>query len=94
MKWVPCCENTSSGDSLSDGVGSHGQEFTGLPLCRGAGLGGCVGGGDVSDGLQKQLPNVVSKCPSLPRDWPTNRVYFKTVGLELQDFWARSSFSQ
>lgn len=44
MKWVPCCENTSSGESHCDGVDSHGQEFTGLPLCRGGGLGGGIGG--------------------------------------------------
>lgn len=60
MKWVPCCENTSSGESLRDGVGSHGQEFTGLPLCWGVGLGGGAGGrqGDVRDGLKEQLPSV------------------------------------
>lgn len=37
--------------------------------------------GGVRDGLKKQLPSVVLKCPSLPRDWPTNRVRFKIVGL-------------
>lgn len=82
VKWVPCCENTSSGEAVGDGVGSHGQEFTGLPLCRGAGLGECIGGrcDDVSLGLKKQLPSVVSKCPSLARDWPTNWVSLKMVG--------------
>lgn len=38
--------------------------------------------GDVRDGLKKQLlQSVILKCPSLPRDWPINRVHFKIVGL-------------
>lgn len=44
--------------------------------------------GEVRDRTKKQLPSVILKCPSLPRNWPINRVHFKIVGLEQQDFLA------
>lgn len=87
MKGVPCCENRSSGESLSDGLVSHGPGVHRAPPVLGSRAGWKSKGqdmarhGDVTDGLKKQLPNVVLKHFSLPGDWATKRVHFKMVAL-------------